>query len=54
MERKQLTDDVIAALAPKRKRRLVYDTEVRSLAVSVVVMPAVCPAGGPLPIGNRS
>ena len=35
MERKQLTDDVIAALAPKRKRRLVYDTEVRSLAVSV-------------------
>jgi integrase len=35
MERKQLTDDLIAALAPKRKRRLVYDTEVRSLAVSV-------------------
>jgi integrase len=35
MERKQLTDDVIAALAPKRKRRLVYDTEVRSLAVSI-------------------
>jgi integrase len=35
MERKQLTDDVIAALAPKRKRRLVYDSEVRSLAVSI-------------------
>jgi integrase len=35
MERKPLTDDVIASLAPKRKRRLVYDTEVRSLAVSI-------------------
>jgi integrase len=35
MERKQLTDDVIAALTPKRKRRLVYDSEVRSLAVSI-------------------
>jgi integrase len=35
MERKQLSDDVIAALSPKRKRRLVYDSEVRSLAVSI-------------------
>jgi hypothetical protein len=35
MQRKQLTDDVIAALAPKRKRQLYYHAEVRSLAVSV-------------------
>jgi hypothetical protein len=36
MEHKHLTDELIASVASKRnKRRLVYDSEVRSLAVSV-------------------
>jgi integrase len=35
MQRKQLTDASIEALAAKRKRYVVYDSEVRSLAVRV-------------------
>ena len=35
MQRKQLTDANIAALAAKRKRYVVYDSEVRSLGVRV-------------------
>jgi integrase len=35
MQRKELTDALIASLTPKRKRQLVYDSEVRSLAVSM-------------------
>jgi integrase len=35
MQRKQLTDDLIAALAAKRKRYVVYDNTIRSLGVRV-------------------